>query len=86
MSSAFCAENHVADLIHDVRVAPHKGRALANPQLPHGQHYAELERHLGAQNPSLTNIHVTRSTPTEHWDTRTRPYRKWYIVEYTADD
>ena len=64
----------------------YEGRALADTTLTGGSRDAQLEDHIRAQNPHLTDIRLAQATATESYDTTVKPPRRWYNVTYLADD
>ncbi|SPM36556.1 hypothetical protein MRAB57_4397 [Mycobacterium rhizamassiliense] len=62
---------------------PHRAKALANPDRPHGALIHELERYIEAHH-DVTDVNVVSATDTGQADTTHKPVRHWYQVTYEA--
>jgi hypothetical protein len=63
----------------------YEGRALADLNLTGGALEAALEDHVRVQNPQLTDVRLESVKPTESYDTRVAPSRRWYQITYLAE-
>ncbi|CQD02771.1 hypothetical protein U8D42_01755 [Mycobacterium europaeum] len=66
--------------------AKREAKALADTVLTGDALLAELEDYIRVHNPQLTDVRLERATPTEEYDTSSRPPGRWYVVTYLADD
>jgi hypothetical protein len=61
---------HIEKYVGIILGAPqtHRAKALANPDQPHSAVIRELQRHIQAHNPDMTDVNVVSATDTGEGD------------------